>query len=95
LNVCYSPISHNEFVAIFLSEIFPNLAHIESANPVDFAIPTGRRIHHRRWQKIGKVLLPTLRMTKKRERQRLSPSGGNSDQESPDDEEATSRLGAY
>lgn len=64
LDVGYSPISHKEFVATFLTRIFPNLVHIKS-NRYDTEEVL---FYHRRWQRIGQVLLPLLRITARRER---------------------------
>lgn len=65
LNVGDSPISHKEFVASFLSDIFPNLEDIKH---VCF-----EETHTRRWNHIGNVLLPMLRRARNRQYCRMSP----------------------
>lgn len=94
LDVGVSLIAHKEFVATFLSEVFPNLKYIRSARPRN---EPGNTLHHYRWQRIGRILLPMLRMTKKREHQRLAQSEGRieSIKVDEDDDDTIARLRSY
>ncbi|KAF9445525.1 hypothetical protein P691DRAFT_264583 [Macrolepiota fuliginosa MF-IS2] len=67
LSVGWSPISHKEFVASFLSDVFPNLEDVDSS------LVMGRddeRRHHR-WQYIGRILLPMFGWMREREYKRM------------------------
>ncbi|KAJ3574596.1 hypothetical protein NP233_g1664 [Leucocoprinus birnbaumii] len=65
LTAGYSEISHKEFVAGFLSEVFPRLEDIIS----DEKFSDGaRNSYHEDWQYVAQVLLPLLSKAKEKER---------------------------
>ncbi|KAJ3561739.1 hypothetical protein NP233_g10007 [Leucocoprinus birnbaumii] len=97
LDVRWSKISHKEFVAAFLSEAFPNLLHIRS---LYLGTDDGdERRNHRRWQTVGQVLLPLLRMTKRKEQLRLTHRDDamdvEGDEEMEEDKDGADRLAPF
>ncbi|KAJ3556861.1 hypothetical protein NP233_g11881 [Leucocoprinus birnbaumii] len=97
LDVRWSKISHKEFVAAFLSEAFPNLLHIRS---LYLGTDDGdERRNHRRWQTVGQVLLPLLRMTKRKEQRRLTHRDDamdvEGDEEMEEDKDGADRLAPF
>ncbi|KAF9449494.1 hypothetical protein P691DRAFT_774662 [Macrolepiota fuliginosa MF-IS2] len=62
LEVGESLISHKEFVAMLLWELFPNLERIRSRASIN----QDGLLYHSRWKRVGQVLLPLLRMAKRR-----------------------------
>ncbi|KAJ3576839.1 hypothetical protein NP233_g172 [Leucocoprinus birnbaumii] len=70
LSVGASPIQNKEFIAIFLSEIYPAVK-VTSKNPDD-------RAAARRWEYVGNVLLPMIVGARKRERDFLGVENSSS-----------------
>ncbi|KAF9445524.1 hypothetical protein P691DRAFT_785108 [Macrolepiota fuliginosa MF-IS2] len=73
LSVGWSPISHKEFVASFLSDVFPNLEDVDSS----LAIGRDDERRYHRWQYIGRVLLPMFGWMREREYERMGGSAGS------------------
>ncbi|KAF9445526.1 hypothetical protein P691DRAFT_805543 [Macrolepiota fuliginosa MF-IS2] len=67
LSVGWSPISHKEFIASFLSDVFPNLEDIHS----EVVVNRGNERDHHRWQYIGQILLPMFGRIRGREYERM------------------------
>ncbi|KAF9448669.1 hypothetical protein P691DRAFT_775253 [Macrolepiota fuliginosa MF-IS2] len=83
LDVQNSPISHKEFVASFLSDIFPNL---EDITPKIYRL--NKNVESRniqRWQHVAQVLLPMLSRARMKDYKRLSVAIPQTEHRSPYD----------